>query len=64
MRTTVTIDDDLWAKVERLFGDQKPGYLIRLALKEMVQREAGRRLAALGGSDPDAKSWRECRDEG
>ena len=56
MRTTITIDDELWTKVERYFGKEERGALIRKALREMIQREAGRRLAALGGSDPDAKA--------
>ena len=54
MRTTVTIDDELWSKVERYFGPEERGVLIRRALREMIQREAGRRLAALGGTDPAA----------
>jgi Arc/MetJ family transcription regulator len=56
MRTTVTIDDQLWEKVERYFGPEERGILIRRALQEMIQREAGRRLAALGGSQPDFKA--------
>lgn len=54
MRTTVTIHDELWEKVEEYFDSEEKGVLIRRALREMVQREAGRRLAALGGSDPGA----------
>lgn len=56
MRTTVTIDDELWDKVESYFGTEERGVLIRKALREMIQREAGRRLAALGGSQPDFKA--------
>ena len=54
MRTTVTIDDELWKKVESYFGKEERSALIRKALREMIQREAGRRIAALGGTDPDA----------
>ncbi len=56
MRTTITIDDALWEKVEGYFGQEERGALIRKALNEMIQREAGRRLAALGGSQPDYKA--------
>lgn len=56
MRTTVTIDDELWTKVERYFGKEERNLLIRRALREMIQREVGRRLAALGGSDPDVQA--------
>jgi Arc/MetJ family transcription regulator len=54
MRTTVTIDDALWERAESFFGPEEKSALIRRALQEMIQREAGRRLAALGGSDPGA----------
>jgi metal-responsive CopG/Arc/MetJ family transcriptional regulator len=54
MRTTITIDDALWEKVESYFGGEERNALIRKALQEMIQREAGRRLAALGGTDPVA----------
>jgi Arc/MetJ family transcription regulator len=56
MRTTVTIDDDLLARAVELTGVQERGTVIRMALESLVAREAGRRLAALGGSDPDAKA--------
>ena len=56
MRTTVTIDDELWDKVEAYFGSEERGVLIRRALNELIQREAGRRLAALGGSEPGFKA--------
>lgn len=56
MRTTITIDDALWDKIESYFGSEERGALIRKALVEMVQREAARRLAALGGSQPGYKA--------
>jgi metal-responsive CopG/Arc/MetJ family transcriptional regulator len=56
MRTTITIDDELWEKVEHFFGQDKRNAVIRKALNEMVQREAGRRLASLGGSQPGFKA--------
>jgi len=56
MRTTINIDDDAFAKAKAFFGDMKPGEMINVALKEMVQRESAKRLAALGGSDPSASA--------
>jgi Arc/MetJ family transcription regulator len=53
MRTTVTLDDDLMATAARYTGIKERSVLIQKAVEEMVQREAGRRLAALGGSQPD-----------
>ncbi len=54
MRTTVTIDDELMATAIRYTGIKERSALIQKAVEEMVQREAGRRIALLGGSDPTA----------
>lgn len=53
MRTTVTIDDELLAKAQEYSGLQEKSALIREALTVLIQREAARRLARLGGSQPD-----------
>ena len=54
MRTTVTLDDELMAKAADYTGITERSALVRKALETLVQVEAGRRIAALGGSDPDA----------
>jgi Arc/MetJ family transcription regulator len=54
MRTTITLDDELVARAERYTGLTERSALVRRALTELVQREAGRRLARMGGSDPNA----------
>ncbi|WP_404862876.1 type II toxin-antitoxin system VapB family antitoxin [Georhizobium sp. MAB10] len=56
MRTTVTIDDELLEKAQRYTGITEKSALLREALKSLIAREAGRRLAALGGSDPTAEA--------
>jgi Arc/MetJ family transcription regulator len=53
MRTTVTLDDELVAAAQEYSGIQEKSELIREALRQMVAREAGRRLARLGGTMPD-----------
>ena len=53
MRTTLTFDDELFAKAQFYTGIQERGTLINEALRALVQREAARRLAKLGGSQPD-----------
>jgi Arc/MetJ family transcription regulator len=53
MRTTVTLDDELLASAREYVGDVDTPTLLRLALTALIQREAARRLAALGGSEPD-----------
>lgn len=54
MRTTITLDDDLIEHLRKVTGIRETSALVKQALIEMRQREAGRRLIALGGSDPDA----------
>lgn len=53
MRTTISLDDDLLADAEAYTGIKEKSALIREALKALVQREAARRLARLGGTEPD-----------
>jgi Arc/MetJ family transcription regulator len=53
MRTTVVLDDELLAKAEEYTGIREKSALIRAALRALVEREAARRLARLGGSEPD-----------
>jgi Arc/MetJ family transcription regulator len=55
MRTTVSLDDELVAKAQFYTGIREKSALIREALKALVAREAGRRLARLGGSEPGLK---------
>jgi Arc/MetJ family transcription regulator len=54
VRTTVTIDDALLAKAAELTGVKKRSSLIRDGLLALVRFESARRLAALGGTDPQA----------
>ncbi|CAD7026942.1 antitoxin VapB [Pseudorhizobium endolithicum] len=56
MRTTITIDDELLQTAREFTGIHETPILVRLALQEMVQREAARRLSRLGGSQPDFKA--------
>ena len=53
MRTTLALDDDLVSAAQEFTGITEKTALIREALKSLVQREAARRLAALGGTMPD-----------
>ena len=56
MRTTINLDDDLVAKAMKYTGISERSALLRRALETLIHVEAGRRLAALGGSDPTAKA--------
>ena len=52
MRTTLTIDDDLYNKAVELTGMKEKSLLFREGLKALIELESARRLAALGGSEP------------
>ena len=56
MRTTLNVDDALLAEAARLTGLSEKTALIRAGLEALISREAGRRLAALGGNDPSLKT--------
>jgi Arc/MetJ family transcription regulator len=52
MRTTVNLDDDLVGRAQELTGTIEKGALVREGLRALIEREATRRLAALGGTEP------------
>lgn len=61
MRTTVTVDDALLAKAAELTGVKEKSTLLREGLQTLVRVESARRLAALGGTDPQATAAPRCR---
>ena len=61
MRTTLIIDDDLVERARKLTGIQEKTSLVREGLQALIAREAARRLAALGGSQPDIEPARRRR---
>ena len=63
MRTTLALDDDLLAKAIALTGIEEKTALVREALKALVERESARRLARLGGSEPDLQPTPRRRPE-
>lgn len=63
MRTTVTIDDELMGKAAQISGITERSALIREALKTLVRVESARRLAALGGTDPESSAAPRRRNE-
>ncbi len=56
MRITLNLDDDLLSQAQQLSGINERTPLVREALKALVQRESARRLAALGGSEPQLEA--------
>jgi Arc/MetJ family transcription regulator len=55
MKATIAIDDELFAAAQEYAGDKEKSAVINEALKAYVQREAARRLARLGGTEPQLR---------
>jgi Arc/MetJ family transcription regulator len=55
VRTTIVLDDELVAEAQNLTGIKEKSALVRAALTALIEREAARRLARLGGSEPDLR---------
>ena len=56
MRTTLIINQEGLNLVRRLTGIQEKTALVRAGLEALIAREAGKRLASLGGKQPNMKS--------
>lgn len=63
MRTTLTLDDDLLARAAELTGISEKAALVREGLTALIQRESARRLALLGGSEPNLRDIPRRRPE-
>jgi len=56
MRTTIVLDDKLLEKAQALTHVQEKSALVKEALKALIERESAKRLANLGGSEPQVKA--------
>jgi Arc/MetJ family transcription regulator len=61
MRATVALDDELIRKAEEYTGLTERAALLREGLKALIHMEASRRLAALGGSEPQLEDIKRVR---
>ena len=64
MRTTLTLDDELLAQAQQISGLTERSQLIHEALRALVQRESARRLARLGGTEPQLQPIPRRREPG
>jgi Arc/MetJ family transcription regulator len=60
-RTTLNLDDELIREARQYTGIQEKTALIHEALRNLIAREAARRLAALGGTMPGFRAGRRRR---
>ena len=56
MRTTISFDDELVERAQELTGLTEKSALVHEALRALIARESARRLALLGGTEPDLKA--------
>ena len=55
MRTTITINSTLFEEARMLTGIKEKAALLRQGLQALIERESSRRLASLGGTEPDVQ---------
>jgi Arc/MetJ family transcription regulator len=55
MRTTLIIDDAVLNRAREFSGINEKTALVRAGLEALIAREAGKRLAALGGTEPNLR---------
>jgi Arc/MetJ family transcription regulator len=56
MRTTLIIDENLFERASKLTGIRQKTALVHAGLEALIAREAARRLAALGGAEPELRA--------
>ncbi len=56
MRTTLNLDDKLLEEAQQITGTKERTALVHEGLRALIQRESARRLALLGGSEPQLKA--------
>ena len=55
MRTTLNIDDEILKRASHLTGVRGKTALVRMGLEALVARKSAQRLAALGGTEKQAR---------
>lgn len=63
MRTTIALDDELLAKAQEYTGLTSRAAIVHEALKALIHREASRRLARMGGTEPQLEDIPRRRGE-
>jgi Arc/MetJ family transcription regulator len=63
VRTTVNIDDELLKKAQKMTGIKERAALLRAGLKALIEQASSKRLAALGGSEPQIRPVKRRRPQ-
>jgi Arc/MetJ family transcription regulator len=63
MRTTINLDDGLIAEAQQITGISERTRLLHEGLRALVERESAKRLARLGGTQPDLEKVTRRRSQ-
>lgn len=63
MRTTINLDEGLLTEAQALTGIAGRTALVKEGLRALIERESARRLASLGGSQPQLEDIPRRRGE-
>jgi Arc/MetJ family transcription regulator len=63
VRTAINLDDELLEEARRITGMEGRTALIHEGLRALIERESARRLARLGGSEPQLRPVPRRRPE-
>lgn len=63
MRTTINLNDDLLSEAHRLTGLKERTALVHEGLRALIERESAKRLAKLGGTEPQLEDIPRRRGE-
>jgi hypothetical protein len=63
MRTTINIDGELLAKAIKLMGPMDRTTVLNESLKALIERESAKRLARMGGPEPELNAPPRRRSE-
>jgi len=61
MRSTLNIDDGMLRRAAALTGEKEKTALVRMGLEALIAKESARRLAKLGGAEPNLSPVRRRR---
>jgi len=63
MRTTINLDQQLLSEAKQMTGIKERTALLHAGLRALIERESARRLARLGGSEPQLSPVSRRRPE-
>jgi Arc/MetJ family transcription regulator len=63
MRATLVLDDELVEKAKKLSGLGEKTAVVHAGLEALIARESARRLATLGGTEPQIRAARRRRSQ-